>query len=565
MPRPQSIRPFAIICLVLALGTAALYWPLTRHAFVNYDDNSYIRENPHVTTGLSWANVTWAFTNTESRNWHPLTWLTHQLDVTLFGLNAGRHHLVDLLLHVVNSLLVFVLLRNATGSIWRSAMVAALFAWHPTHVESVAWASERKDVLRGFFWLLCLVAYVRYAATPAGSRRWGAYLLAMFFCACGLLSKAMVVTLPCLLLLLDFWPLNRLQMSEFSFTRFRPLLWEKLPFFVLSMAVGLINTAAQYQVIWNLPFYERMANALASYVSYVAKLFYPTDLTILYLHPVHIPWLAALASLLALGLWTGLCLAAWRKHPYLICGWFWFVVGLLPAIGLVQVGAQAMADRYAYIPSIGFFIAVIWGVASLRLDRMVMAILGTGVLLACLLMTRIQLGYWQDSVSLFQHAVEVEPDNFMARSCLGEAYEAVGDPVRARQELRLAVRLEPRFAQAQFKLAVNDLACGDEAGALEHYSAAVKLEPRDFDFQIHLGALHARRNEWSAAADCFSNGVAIRPGSPVAHRDMAKALGSLGRYQEAALEYQETLRLQPDFTDAQAELNALLAAHPEAR
>jgi hypothetical protein len=569
--RPQ--KPFAFICLVLALGTAALYWPITSHPFIIYDDGQYIIANPHVTTGLSRANFAWAFTSGEAANWHPLTWLSHQLDCSLFGLNAGGHHLVNLLFHVANTLLVLVFLRDATGAFWRSALVAALFAWHPMHVESVAWAAERKDVLSTFFWLLTLIAYVGYAR----NRNWWRYLLTLGLFSLGLMSKPMVVTLPCVLLLLDFWPLQRV--TDFSgalagLKSLKALLLEKIPFFVLAAAgcvvTYLVQTGAGAE--WATPLPERLANAFIAYALYVIKIFRPTDLAIVYSLPKHWPVLLALVSALLLGFWTILILKNWRRCPFLAVGWLWFLGTLVPTIGVIQVGAQAMADRYSYIPSIGLFIALVWGCGELVTARPhwknISVLLAGGALLACMLLTARQITYWRDSVSLFLHAIEVSPDNYVAENSLGKAFErngGKGDELRALVLYQNTVKLEPRYSPGQLNCAMSLFAFGQMAEGFEHLQAAARIEPHNPDIQFDLGVYYSQTGGWTNAAVCFGNYLKAVPWYAPAQRNYGNALANLGRYAEAVPHYREALRQQPDLAGAQAELDRILSAHPELR
>lgn len=581
--RPKNY--FALICLVLALGTTALYWPITSHPFIIFDDEEYVTANAHVTSGLSWENFRWAFEGAHAANWHPLTWLSHQLDCTLFGLNAGGHHLVNLLFHVANTLLLFVFLRGATGAIWRSALVAALFAWHPLHVESVAWASERKDVLSTFFWLLTLMAYVRYAR----NRNWFVYSAALIFFALGLMSKPMVVTLPFVLLLLDFWPLRRISNWEFQISNPETsegapapslqsstysLLLEKIPFFLLAIGGCAATLLAQSGggAISQTPLTERFANAALAYARYVAKTFWPADLAIVYPHPRHWSLVLALGATALLAVWTMLCVRNWRRNPFLAFGWFWFLGTLVPTIGLIQVGAQSMADRYTYIPSIGFFIALVWGAAEFCATKprgnVIYLICAGSALIGCLLTASIQISFWRDSTGLFLHALEVTQDNYVAANTLGKAFEKTGDPkdkVRARVLYREAVRLEPRYPHGQFNLAMSLLEFGETAEALQHLKAAADLEPRDPDIQFDLGIYFTQHASWTNAAICFSNSIAIRPDFAPAQCNFAAALANLGRFAEAAPHYREALRLKPDFTDAKKQLNRLLTDHPELR
>jgi protein O-mannosyl-transferase len=547
-------RAFSLICLALVVGTAALYWPTIHHPFILYDDEQYVTVNHHVTTGLNWANLVWAFTNGEAANWHPLTWLSHQLDCALFGMNADGHHFVNLLFHVANTLLVFVFLRGVTGAVWRSAFVAALFAWHPLHVESVAWVSERKDVLSTFFWMLTLMTYVRFARSMANSG-WAViggksatspvsrhpslfYFTALFFFTCGLLSKPMVVTLPFVLLLLDFWPLGRMthgDNGEFQISNFKLLMLEKIPFFIFAAAGSAVTYLVQTNggAVWQTPLIERLANAVIAYARYVAKTFWPSDLAIVYSHPKHWPVTLALGAALVLAVWTILCIRNWRKEPFLAVGWFWFVGTLVPTIGIVQVGAQSMADRYTYIPSIGFFIVIVWGAADLMATRprgkIVLALAGGVALIGCALTTSIQISYWRDNITLFRHAIEVSPDNYIAANCLGKAYEKIGDKAHALILYRASVEETPRFPQSQFNYAMILLEFGDTQEGLKHLEAAAALEPRNPDIQYDLGIYFAQHGSWTNAVNCFRNALLVRP----------------------------------DFADAKKLMDQVLAAHPE--
>jgi tetratricopeptide (TPR) repeat protein len=589
---------FVWICLALALGTAALYSPITTHPFIIFDDEQYITANPHVASGLSWTNAVWAFKSGEQANWHPLTWISHQADCSLFGLNAGGHHFVNLLFHVANTLLLFVFLRGATGALWRSAFVAALFAWHPLHVESVAWAAERKDVLSTFFWLLTLMAYVRYvrsvardewretrdaASGPSLVTRHSSlfYFLALIFFACGLMSKPMVVTLPFVLLLLDFWPLKRVEgcwlkvagsaatTCNLQLATFNRLLLEKIPFFALAFAGSAVTYLVQAGggAVSQMPWGERFANAVLAYARYTAKIFWPTDLAIIYPHPKHWPLALALGAAAVLAAWTFLCAHRWRKNPFLAVGWFWFLGTLVPTIGLVQVGAASMADRYTYIPSIGFFIVAVWGAAEIFGPRgkMILPVLGGAALVACVCATASQIYFWRDSIALFRHALEVTTDNYAAENVLGKAYEKSGDDAHALFLYRASVAAEPRFPQSQFNLAMCLLTLGQTAEALEHLQAAAALEPRDADVQYDLGIYFSQHGSWTNAVNCFSNSVSVRPAFAPAQLGLGSALANLGRDADAAPHLREALRLDPALSSARTNLDRLLAEHPELR
>jgi len=473
-----------LVCLPLAAATLATFWPVVHHDFLDYDDPDYVSENSHLTAGLTWENVEWAFTTRYASNWHPLTWLSHITDVQLFGLNPGWHHLTNLLLHTANSLLLLLLLKRLSRAFWRSAFVAALFALHPLHVESVAWVAERKDVLSAFFFMLTLLAYVEYTRAktavnppilhPPLSFYYG---LALLLVACGLMSKPMLVTVPFVLLLLDYWPLRRVdlpvQSSEFKVqcSKFWPLVWEKLPFFGLSLASCLVTLVAQNEVVSAaavLPFAVRLQNAVLAYTAYLAQTLWPTHLAIFYPYPTDLPSTAVAGSAALLLLLTAVALGLAQRQPCVLVGWLWFLGMLVPVIGLVQVGSQARADRYTYLPLIGIFIAVTWGLASVleRGDGSTateagrqnseagsqgarhsttpplrrLAFLATGaVLVALALTTHRQVQYWSNSETVFTHAVQVTQGNSLAWECLGIDALKRGNPTAAMGHLVLAL------------------------------------------------------------------------------------------------------------------------------
>ena len=383
------------------------------------------------------------------------------------------------------------------------------------------------------------------------------------------MSKPMVVTLPFVLLLLDFWPLQRISAFSLQPSAFSRLLLEKIPFFALAFAGSAVTYLVQTGAgaVWRTPLTDRLGNAVLAYARYVAKTFWPADMAIVYSHPTHWPVALTLGALVVLAAWTFLCVRQWRRSPFLAVGWFWFLGTLVPTIGIVQVGAQSMADRYTYIPSIGFFIALVWGAAELCESRperkRIFLLLGGGALAGCLLVTSIQISYWRDNVRLFRHAIAVTQDNYVAANCLGKAYEKIGDKAHARVLYQEAVRLAPRYPQGQFNLAMNLLEFGERAEALEHLQAAAALESHNPDIQFDLGIYFAQQNSWTNAAGCFSNSLSIRPGFAPAQRDFASALANLGKFAEAAAHYRAALRLKPDFAEAKKELDQLLAEQPE--
>jgi len=586
-------RLAAAVCLGLALATLACYWPVNRHEFIGYDDHQYVLENPHVNTGLTWSGVVWAFTQSSSCNWHPLTWLSHMLDCQLYGPAAPGHLLTNLLFHILNSLLLFLLLKQLTGAGWRSAAVAALFAWHPLHVESVAWVSERKDVLSTFFFLLTLWAYARWAESKVHSlqptlhnpqsaehptrdtrdatrpRRW--YALTLLFFACGLMSKPMVVTLPCVLLLLDFWPLCRLKVppqQPFSATirTLWPFVREKLPFFALAAGSSAITFWAQQtggavMSMDGLPVHLRLANALLSYVRYLGKIFWPANLAVIYpYHPVPLSVaLSAALLLFALSLWF---LRRATRQPYLAVGWLWFLGTLMPVIGLVQVGGQAMADRYMYIPSIGLFVLLVWGLHALaetdiaergsslpatagRFRWRMLGLLEAGALAACLVGTSAQLRYWQNSESLFLHAIEAAGGNFVAYDHLGTALLGMGKVNEAVRYLEMAARLEPQDAEAHYNLGTALFQQGRLDAAETQFAETVRLQPSFAAAQSNWGIALRQQGKVSDAALHFLEATRQNPQDPGHFFNLGVALLELDDPQDAASSFAQSVRLNP--------------------
>jgi protein O-mannosyl-transferase len=578
MPELSKKRLVALICLVLALGTIALYSPIVRHDFLNYDDDAYITQNPHVTSGLSWAGIRWAFTSGYAANWHPLTWISHMLDCQFFGLNPAGHHLVNVLFHAANTVLLFILLNYLTRASWRSAFVAALFAWHPLHVESVAWASERKDVLSAFFWMLTLLCYARSAlkkmedggsetkvaqSVPAPSSILHSqsspfYWLALLFFACGLMSKPMVVTLPFVLLLIDVWPLQR-----FNTSTLQRLILEKIPFFALSLIGSVVTYLAQKTggAVTCEPFSFRISNALWAYERYLSKVFWPSNLAIVYPFPEHGLMLLAIQSGIVLILCSILMILLSRRRPYLLVGWFWFLGMLVPVIGIVQVGAASMADRYTYLPAIGLFVVVTWGFADLVQSprgKPILAVAAIAVLAAGVVFTSIQITYWRNSITLFRHALAVTTDNFVACSCLGQALDAAGDEKDAVVDGDEAVRINPDYPAGQFFLAQALWKSGKQSQALAHIDAATQASSHDSNFQYILGKFLLEHGKTDEGIARFEAALELDPAFAEAHNAVGKAFLQQGAMQKAADELLRAVKLEPDNAQFHYDLGTVL-------
>jgi len=601
-------RKLLLIGLGLVLVTLIGFWRVFGCEFTNYDDDRYITENTRIHNGITRESFIWAFKTNACANWHPLTWLSHALDCGLFGPNPAGHHAVNLLFHAINVLLLFGLLWRMTGAAWKSGFVAALFAIHPLHVESVAWISERKDVLSTFFWLLTMWMYVRYAENPGPKR----YLPVVAVFGVGLLAKPMLVTLPFVLLLMDYWPLHRFNPGAAKPGE-KPwkLLWEKASLFAMAAASSVVTYVVQHtggavSPLERMSFGVRLANAFVVYVTYLAKMFWPAKLAVIYPHPgPSLPMWKVVGAALLLACITVLALVPARRRRYTAVGWLWYLGTLVPVIGLVQVGEQAMADRYTYVPLIGIFIAIAWGVPDLFSERVkgkksergksgasggfvvppaALAATAGVVIVLLTAATWIQVGCWHDSISLFQHAIavtgrnytaelnlgvamdvkgdvdgaithysaalEMNPRDFKAHNNLGIALQASGRMEEAVAHYQAALRIRPKFAEAHGNLANALAQVGNLEEAVAHYARLIELRPEDPHAYFLLGKALARMGRIDEAAGAYHETVRLAPGDPEAHYNVARALKDLGSLDEAIAEYRETIRLNPNHSEA---------------
>jgi protein O-mannosyl-transferase len=614
LSEPPSDRMLAFaLALLLVVATAALYAPAIRNGFVNFDDTDYVTRNAHVLRGFSWQNVVWAFgTRNEAANWHPLTWISHMVDVNLYGLHSAGHHFSNVLLQIIDVVLLFFFLRSATANTWRSAAIAALFAVHPLNVESVAWVAERKAVLCMFFLFLTLLAYVRYARKPSIAR----YIPVFVFFALGLMAKIMVIALPFALLLLDYWPLGRLpvvtpegQADAPSFVRiFLKLSLEKIPLFLLSAGAAFMTLLVHRRegtLAAAMPFSWRLKNVLYSYLAYLGKAVWPTRLAVFYPHPENsLAWSTVALCTVPLIIITTL-VWHYRQRRYLPVGWLWYLGTMVPMIGIIQSGRQGMADRYMYLPMIGLFVAVVWLLADeaekLNLDRSFVAAAFLILMIPYCYVTRVQIGYWKDSYTLFDHALQVTKNNGMAENNFGVALMEQGDPTHAAPHFAAAVRLIPSLASAHYNLAVifqredrlqdaareyaatisnsNDpaeltaahnnlgilyLMVKNYPAATMELTAAIALNPTSLNSYIGRGVVEFQSSNFDAAIADFTTAIKLG-GPPLAYFWLGRADEAKGDSPAAIAAYSNALRLAPGMNDARARLDALQPNSAETR
>jgi protein O-mannosyl-transferase len=593
-----EIRNIILICTLLAAATVAAFWPVTNAGFVDFDDPAYVTENPHVQRGLTAENVKWAAATFHAGLWHPLTWLSIMLDCELFGVDAPAMHRVNLGFHVASAVLLFLMLRRLTGALWASALVAALFALHPLRVESVAWITERKDVLSTFFGILTLWSYGEYVLRRCA----GWYTAALLFFTLGLMSKAMLVTLPFVLLLVDLWPLRRLDVHAPRWWRgWTRLVLDKLPFFALaagSIALTLLAPHHEEAVVSlaQLPVSERFENAVVSYARYLGKTFWPTDLAVFYPHPEQWPApLFAGAAALVLVI-SAFAAGTFRRWPWLFVGWLWFIGTLVPVSGIVQVGGQSMADRFTYFPSIGLLIAIVWTArefvcARRALARPVLAV-SAAVIVACGVVTWRQAGYWKNTETLFTRAEKATPPNALVLNNMGCVRLAQGRHEEAMEKFTAALKLEPEDFRGWGNMANIYSLQGKLDQAIEHYTQGLRYKPNDGRLHCNLAQALAARGQFPEAIKHFETGLALEPfyidgylnlgnaylssghpeaaatnylavlqlkaDVPAAHYNLGNARLSQGRLEEAIKHFTATTGLDPKFVDAHRQLGVAL-------
>jgi protein O-mannosyl-transferase len=602
--RARPRLPAWLLAVSLALLTIALFWPATRCDFVNYDDNGELTENIHVQHGLTWESMKWAFSSSLNGGWLPIQQLSHMALYPILGLNPWGYHLINVVLHGLNAALVFALLQQMTGARWRSVWVAALFAVHPLRVEAVAWVVEGKEVLCVFFGLLALMAYARYAQAQSLKSEAGTedaesamqksgtpdtqhasrftfhvsrlrshagtfYFLSLFLYALGLMSKPTVVTWPFVMLLLDYWPLGRLEPSTLNsqLSTLLRLAREKIPFFVLAALESVITLMAQQReggLVTNesLPLAARVGNALISYCRYLGKLFWPTDMAVMYPHPGYWPLGKVV---LAGGVLLGLSVLVWvqrRRFPYLLVGWLWYCGTLAPMSQVLQTGSQAMADRWTYIPSLGVLIMVVWGVCELTRGwqhrALGWSLAGGAVLVFCLAVTRQQIGHWQNSETLWRHTLDVTENNYFAHYNLGVTLDAKGQSDEALRQFEETMRLRPYEADVRNSFGAALGKKGQSEEAIRQYQEAIRLKPDHALAHNNLGAALDQKGQSDEAIRQLQEAIRLKPDYAEAHNNLGAALDKKGQRDEAIRQYQAAVRLKPDYADAHNNLGAAL-------
>jgi len=556
---PTFLRS-VLVYSVLILATLSVYLPVRNFDFTNYDDDVYVFQNPRVLGGLTCKNILWSLTATEAANWHPLTWISHMTDIQIFGLKAGCHHLTSVGFHILNTVLLLVWLNTITGEFWKSSFVAALFALHPLHVESVAWIAERKDVLCTFFCFLALLFYTHYCQKKKRQQ----YLLALFFFICALMAKPMAVTLPFVFLILDYWPLKRFPEV---FTKKIPvhdkralgqLLVEKIPFLMLSFLSCLATLVVQHRFVSSIetfPLLLRIANSFISYTEYLTKMVFPFPLAVLYPHPRMISLWKLTASLFVILSITFLTILKIRRRPWLAVGWFWYLGTLVPVIGLVQVGMQGYADRYTYIPLIGLFIMVAWQVPEMahqffKHRTFALSTGAAGILVVLWILTLFQVRQWENSITLFEHALKSTAGNFVAHNNLGISLVEKGDYNEAIIQYRQAIRIIPGFCDPYYNLGFISYKQGNIQEAIFRFQDAIACNPNFAQSYYFLADFYFELKQIDNAIIHYEKALKIRPDYIKAMTNLGIALEFIGKTDKSLALFKEAKRIDPDFADA---------------
>lgn len=570
------LRSLVLVSMCLVIAILVVYGQVIHFEFVGYDDEVYVTDNRHVQTGLTLNGILWAFTTYHAGNWHPLTWLSHMLDCEIFGLNPAGHHLTNLLLHLGNTLLLFLVLEQMTGAMGRSAVVAALFALHPLHVESVAWVAERKDVLSAFFGMLALLAYRCYIKRPHLFN----YLLITLFLSLGLMAKPMLVTFPFILLLLDFWPLGRWQYDPDRLQEGEKhtgpaghsnlqLIWEKVPLLIPVVISSVLTFVAEHHegTIGSLASFSlkaRITNAFFSYASYLVKTVWPLHLSVFYPHPADAlplwPSLGAAVVVAGVSFWV---IRVSKEYPYVCVGWFWYLGTLVPVIGLVQIGEQAMADRYTYIPLIGIFFIMVWGGADLfkswHFRKIIIAVFTAIILPVLATLTFFQAGHWENAVALFQHAVRMDNNNSMAHNNLGAAFAFSGKLDQAIFHYKEALKVHPYHLVAILNLGKALVDTGKDDEAAYYYQKALRIDPNNVDAHNALAVMLTARGKLDEAVWHCTEALRINSESPDTHFNFGNLLMKQGRINEAGLHFAEAIKINADYAKGYHAIGVVLA------
>lgn len=559
-----------------------MYWQVQNHQFINFDDDLYVTENRHVISGLNLESLKWSFSLSEKQGtyWHPLTWISHMVDVQLWGLNADKHHLTNLFIHIMNVLLLFLVLRSMTGAVWRCAFVASVFALHPVNVDTVAWVAERKNLLSTFFWCLVMLTYLRYTRRPGLTR----YLIVLVCFVMGLMAKPMLVTLPFVLILLDYWPLCRLRISQANpggpiqnvsygistFTSFlkSPIIIDKIPLIIISFISIYIQVFSLHSVsntisLEKIPLGLRISNALVSYVVYLKMALFPHIFAIYYPFPKVIPFWQPLGALIILFTVSTLVIRSWRARPYLVTGWFWYIGTLIPVIGLMQAGLwPAYADRWAYVPLVGIYIMVTWwfvellnkSIADIKLRKITLSLSGLMILCILAFLTWEQTGHWKNSNTVFQHAVKVTKNNDIAHVNLSKALISNGDLDTAQKHCTEALRINPTFALAYINMGVIFKKKGLQNESIRYYKKAVQIDPTNWDTYNNLGSILIDLGRNSEAVEQLSKAIALNPECVSAYINMGVALYNQGQVNEAIDSYQKAIQIEAASLEARYNL-----------